>query len=82
MNKQPVKGLLFFRGEARTCVGYNVNKTNARLYSEGLGFLPTDFYVTFDNFITVGNCRLATRYRDDISVIFESWIDAKDFRIH
>ena len=44
--------------------------------------MPTDFYVTFDNFITVGNCRLATRYRDDISVIFESWIDAKDFRIH
>ena len=82
MNKQPVKGLLFFRGEARTCVGYNVKKTSARLFSDGLGVLPTDFYVTFDDFMTVGKCRLATRYRDDISVIFESWIDAKDFRIH
>ena len=86
MNKQPVKGLLFFRGEARTCtrtcVGYNVNKTSARLYSEGMEFLPTDFYVTFDDFMTVGKCRLATRYRDDIGVIFESWVDAKDFRIH
>ena len=82
MIRQTVNGMLFFRGEARTCVGYNVNQTSARLYSEGLGLLPIDFYVTFDDFLTVGKCRLASRYRDDISVVFERWADAKDFRVH
>ena len=75
-------GMLFFRGEARTCVGYNVNQTSARLYSEGLGLLPLDFFVTFDDFLTVGKCRLVSRYRDDISIVFERWVDAKNFRIH
>ena len=82
MIRQTVNGMLFFRGEARTCVGYNVNQTNARLYSEGLGLLPIDFYVTFDDFLTIGKCRLASRYRDDITVVFERWADAKDFRVH
>ena len=39
------------------------------------GLLPTQFYVTFDNFLTVGKCRLAWRYQDDIGVVFERWLD-------
>ena len=81
MNKQPVKGLLFFRGEARTCVGHIINQTDALLHSDGLGLLPIDFFVTFDDFLTVGKCRLVSRYRDDISIVFERWVDAKHFRI-
>ena len=72
------RGLLFFRGEVRTCIGYDVSKSCARLHSDGLGLLPIDFYVTFDEFFTVGKCRLASRYRDDISVVFEQWVDAPD----
>jgi hypothetical protein len=84
MTRQQVNGLLFFRGEARTCVGYNVNQTGARLYSDGLGLIPIDFYVSFDDLRTVGKCQLASRYRDDISVVFERWLDfdAKNFSIH
>jgi hypothetical protein len=76
MIRQPVNGLLFFRGEVRTCVGHDVNQTCARLHSDGLGPLPRDFYVTFDDFLTVGKCRLAWRNRDDIGVVFEGWVDA------
>ena len=61
MIRQPVNGLLFFRGEARTCVGYIINQTNALLHSDGLGLLPIDFFVTFDDLRTVGKCRLASR---------------------
>ena len=61
---------------------YNVNQISARLHSEGLGLLPIDLYVTFDDFIMAGKCRLASRYRDDIGVVFEMWVDAKDFGIH
>ena len=35
------------------------------------------FYITFDDFLTVGKCRLAWRYRDDIGVIFERWLDIR-----
>ena len=82
MITQPVNGMLFFRGEARTCVGYNVSQTSARLYSEGLKLLPTDFHVTFDGFRTVGKCRLSARYGDDLFVVFEGWVDAEEFHIH
>jgi hypothetical protein len=72
---QTVNGLLFFRGEVRTCVACEVSQTWARLHSDGLGLLPIDFYVTFDDFLTVGKCRLSWRCRDDIGVVFERWID-------
>jgi hypothetical protein len=74
MDKSPVQGMLFFRGEVRSCVGY-IRGTYARLHSDGLTILPTDFYVTFDDFLTVGKCRLAWRWHDDVGVIFEGWID-------
>jgi len=72
---QQTRGLLFFRGEVRTCIGHDVSQTCARLHSDGLGLLPVDFYVTFDDFLTVGKCRLTWRYRDDIRVVFEGWVD-------
>jgi hypothetical protein len=75
MDESPAQGMLFFRGEVRTCVGYNVNQSCARLHSDGLGLLPTDFYVTFDDFLTVAKCRLAWRWHDDVGVIFEGWVD-------
>jgi hypothetical protein len=73
---QPVRGWLFFRGEARTCVAYEFSSTYARLHSEGLGLLPIDFDVTFDDFATVGRCRLIWRWQDDVGVIFGDWDDA------
>jgi len=76
MINQPLHGLLFFRGEVRTCVACEVSQTCARLHSDGLGLLPIDFYVTFDDFLTVGKCRLVWRYQDDIGVVFEAWVDA------
>ena len=75
MIRPPDRGWLFFWGEARTCVGYDVSQTCARLHSVGLGLLPVDFYATFDDFLTVGKCRLTWRYRDDIHLDFEGWVD-------
>jgi hypothetical protein len=75
MTEQPVHGLLFFRGEVRTCVASHVSQTCARLHSDGLGLLPIDFYVTFDDFVTVGKCRLAWRWQDHIGVVLETWLD-------
>jgi hypothetical protein len=75
MVTQPIRGWIFFWGEARTCVGYDVSQTCARLHSDGLGLLPIDFYVTFDDFLTVGKCRLARRWQDHIGVVFETWLD-------
>ena len=76
---KPMDGLLFFRGgrKLHACVAYNVTRASARIYSDGLGPLPIDFYVTFDSFRTIGKCRLAWRYRDDIGVVFEKWIDVR-----
>jgi hypothetical protein len=72
-------GLLFFRGgrEAHACVAYDVTQISARMHSAGLGLLPIDFYVTFDDFRTIGRCRLAWRHRDDIGVVFEEWADVR-----
>ena len=82
MIKQPLHGLLFFRGEVRTCVGYDLSPNRARLHSDGLGLLPIDFYVTFDDFLTVGKCRLAWRWQDDVDVIFEGWVDTPLEQLH
>ena len=76
MVKQYVGGLLFFDGGRELhIVAYDVSRTNAQVHVVGLGLLPIHFYITFDDFLTVGKCRLAWRYRDDIGVIFERWLD-------
>ena len=79
MIEQSMDGLLFFRGgrEVHACVAYDVTQISAQMHSDGLGLLPIDFYVTFDNFRTIGRCRLAWRYRDDIGVVFEKWVDVR-----
>ena len=76
MIKHSTDGLLFFEGghELRIVV-YDVSRTGALVHSDGLGLLPIYFYITFDHFLTVGRCRLAWRYRDDIGVVFERWLD-------
>jgi len=76
MTKQSIDGLLFFEGgrELRI-VAFDVSQTNALVHADGLGLLPIHFYITFDEFLTVGKCRLEWRYRDDIGVVFERWLD-------
>ncbi|MGB7221660.1 MAG: hypothetical protein WBD49_04050 [Bradyrhizobium sp.] len=76
MIKHSTDGLLFFEGDREfRIVAYDVSRTGALVHSDGLGLLPIHFYITFDNFLTVGRCRLAWRYRDDIGVVFERWLD-------
>ena len=76
MIKHSTDGLLFFdRGRELRIVAYDVSRTNAQVHADGLGLLPLHFYITLDNFFTVGKCRLLWRYRDDIGVVFERWIN-------
>jgi hypothetical protein len=59
MIKHPMDGLLFFDGRLEMpIVAYDVSRTSAVVHSDGLDLLPIDFYVTFDDFLTVGKCRL------------------------
>ena len=78
MIKHSTNGLLFFDGgrELRI-VAYDVSRTNAVVHADGLGLLPVHFYITLDDFLTVGKCRLLWRYRDDIGVEFERWVDIR-----
>lgn len=82
MITQPIHGWLFFRGEVRTCIGYEVSAGGARLHSDSLGLLPIDFYVTFDDFLTVGKCRLTWRWQDDVDILFERWIHSPLEQLH
>jgi hypothetical protein len=76
MIEHSTEGLLFLeRGREFPIVAYGVSRTHARLHADGLGLLPINFYITFDRFLTVGKCRLVWRWRDDIGVEFERWID-------
>ena len=78
MSKHSTTGLLFFdRGRELRIVAYEVSRTNAQVHADGLGLLPLHFYITLDNFLTVLKCRLVWRYRDDIGVAFERWIDIR-----
>ena len=78
MIKHYKEGLLFFeRGRELRIVAYDVSRTNAQIHSDGLGLLPIRFFITFDNFLTVGKCRLLWRHWDDIGVAFERWIDIR-----
>jgi hypothetical protein len=74
--KHYMEGLLFFEGGRELRImAYDVSRTSAVVHSDGLGLLPIHFYITFDGFLTVGKCRLAWRYRDDVGVVFERWLD-------
>ena len=56
-------------------VAYDVSRTNAVVRADEPGLLPIHFYITFDDFLTVGKCQLAWRYRDDLGIVFERWLD-------
>jgi hypothetical protein len=76
MIKHSIDGLLFFdRGRELRIVAHDVSQTNAVVHADGLVLLPISFFITLDNFLTVGKCRLLWRCGDDIGVSFESWID-------
>jgi hypothetical protein len=78
MIKHSTDGLLFFEGgQELRIVAYDVSRTSALVHADGLGLLPIHFYITFDDFFTVGKCRLAWRCRDDIGVVFERWLDVR-----
>ena len=77
MIKHGSDGLLFFNGRELRIVAYDVSQTSALVHADGLGLLPINFYITFDGFLTVAKCRLLWRYRDDIGVEFEHWIDVR-----
>ena len=78
MIKHSTDGLLFFDGGRELhIVAYDVSRTNAVVHADGLGLLPIHFYITFDDFLTVGKCRLLWRYGDDIGVVFERWLDIR-----
>ena len=78
MIKHPMDGLLFFDGgREMPIVAYDVSRTSAVVHSDGLGLLPIYFYVTFDDFLTVGKCRLTWRCRDDVGVVIERWLDVR-----
>ena len=77
MIKHGSDGLLFFNGRELRIVAYDVSQTSALVHADGLGLLPINFYITLDDFLTVGKCRLLWRYRDDIGVEFERWVDIR-----
>ena len=78
MIKHSADGLLFFdSGRELRIAAYDISRTSALVHSDGLGLLPIHFYITFDDFLTVGKCRLAWRHRDDIGVVFERWLDIR-----
>lgn len=78
MIRHSTDGVLFFEGSKELpIVAYHVSRTSAVVHADGLGLLPINFYITFDRFFTVGKCRLAWRWRDDIGVVFERWLDVR-----
>ena len=78
MTKYSKAGLLFFDvGRELRIEAYDVCPTSAVVHADRLGLLPINFYLTFDDFVTVGKCRLLWRRRDDIGVVFERWIDIR-----
>lgn len=78
MIKHSTDGLLFFEGGRELRIkAHDVSRTSALVHSDGLGLLPIHFYITFDDFLTVGRCQLAWRHGDDIGVVFERWLDVR-----
>ena len=82
MIEQSMNGQLFFRGGrgVHACVAYDVTQISARMYSEGLGLLPIEF---FRHVRQLSNDRhmptdLEAR-RDHIGVIFERWVDVRAY---
>jgi hypothetical protein len=79
MIERSMDGLLFFRGgrQLYACVANDVTPTGARIRSDELKLVPTDFYLTFDRFRTIARCRLVWRCQNRIGVTFEKWVQVR-----
>ena len=58
MIRHSTDGRLFFEGGRELhIVAHDVSEKSALVHSDGLGLLPIHFYITFDDFLTVGKCQ-------------------------
>jgi hypothetical protein len=66
--------LLFFKGQigARGCNVIDISDGGAKLRTHNLSVLPNTFELTFDNFLTIRQCRLIWRDSDFLGVAFEN----------
>ena len=66
--------LLFFDGQpgTRGCCIVDLSHRGVKLRTHELPVLPIIFKLTFDNFITIQNCRLIWRKGDSIGAAFEN----------
>lgn len=65
--------LLFFHGQADVfpCCVRDVTNSGAGIRLEGLNVLPAEFYLSFDRFRTVRQCRLIWRETGFVGAAFE-----------
>jgi hypothetical protein len=66
--------LLFFKGQigARGCNVIDISDVGAKLRTHNLSVLPNTFELTFDNFLTIRQCRLIWRDGDFLGAAFEN----------
>jgi hypothetical protein len=66
--------LMFFTGQDRvhTCCVRDVTNHGAGLRLNALNIVPSEFGISFDNFLTMRRCRLIWRDGDFVGVAFES----------
>ena len=66
--------LLFFKGQigARGCNVIDISNCGAKLRTHNLSVLPNTFELTFDNFLTIRQCRLIWRDGDFLGLAFEN----------
>ena len=66
--------LLFFKGQigARGCNVIDISHGGAKLRTHNLSVLPNTFELTFDNFLTIRQCRLIWRDGDFLGLAFEN----------
>ena len=66
--------LLFFKGQigAHGCNVIDISDGGAKLRTHNLSVLPNTFELTFDNFLTIRQCRLIWRDGDFLGLAFEN----------
>jgi hypothetical protein len=66
--------LLYFAGRTgvQSCCICNATNHGAGIRLDRLNILPFDFQVSFDNFRTIGNCRLIWRNGNFVGVTWSS----------
>ena len=69
-----IPALLFFKGQigAHGCNVIDISDGGAKLRTHNLSVLPNTFELTFDNFLTIRQCRLIWRDSDFLGVAFEN----------